>query len=84
MRVFGMKGDNLTQEIKRYLEMIRQDFEYVELTEHPETLKELKLAEGGDLKLVWLELNGERRLVESLSVLCRLLQCEGLIKTNLE
>ena len=78
LRLYGIEGNKLTGEIQKYLTMMRTPFEFIDITTQ-ETLKD-KLTEmsGGELRLVWLEKEGDFFLINSLAQMCNYLNQQEL------
>ena len=73
MKLYEIEGNKLTQEIERYLAMMRVDFEFEDLTRNLSLKEELAERSGGDLRLVWIEISGQKQLISSLAEMCQFL-----------
>ena len=80
MKLYGIGGNKLTLEIERYLTMMRVDFQFEDLTENEALQTEFVKRSGGDLRLVWIDHQGEKQLISSLAEMCQYLN--GMNKEN--
>ena len=71
IKVYGIAGNRLTSQIKYYLEKMRVTITFIDLGEETDLMRSFAERTEGNLKLVWVEVNGESRLVESVSAMCQ-------------
>ena len=71
IKVYGIAGNGLTGQIRYYLEKMRMTVIFIDLAKETDLMHSFAEHTGGNLKLVWVEVKGESRLVESVSAMCQ-------------
>lgn len=71
IKVYGIAGNRLTGQIQYYLEKMRMTVTFTDLGEETDLMHSFAARTEGNLKLVWVEVDGESRLVESVSAMCQ-------------
>ncbi|GEM_PF-5047003 len=73
MKLYGIEGNSTTEEVRKYLTMMRENFQFIDIREHEDLKRLFANKSGGDLKLVWVEENNELTLINSPAMMCNYL-----------